>query len=119
MSRLKLNPEPTFKMRVGIPVPGKGEIPVEFTFKHRTREQLMDMAKAISKEADDADESENAIAALLAKDVASVIECVAGWDLDDAFTPENVHRLCNTYSGAAFAIVNAYMEELRGARAKN
>lgn len=119
MSRLKLNPEPTFKLKVGIPVPGKGEIPVEFTFRHRTREQLTEMAKAISKEAADIDDGENAIAALLAKDVASVIECVAGWDLEDEFNPENVHRLCNTYSGAAFAVVNAYMEELRGARSKN
>lgn len=46
MTKLKLNPEPTFKATVGIPVPGVGNVDVEFTFKHRTRKAITDFLEA-------------------------------------------------------------------------
>ena len=101
--KLKLNPEPTFKAKVGIPVPGGKPVEVGFTFKHRTREDLLAWIEA-SREATDAE---------------SIMECVAAWDLDDEFTAENVARLCNNYVGAGGAIVSAYLDELRGARRGN
>jgi len=102
MAKLKLNPDPTFTAPVRIPVPGGEADPVQLTFKHRTREQVADFLR--DKDTSDSD---------------AVLNCVVGWDLADEFNAENVGRLCNNYPGAAGAIVIAYLEELRGARAKN
>lgn len=105
MAKLKLNPEPTFKAKVGIPVPGARPVDVEFTFKYRTREQMLEFF-----ERDGADDE---------KDEQTLAHVVVGWDLDDEFTPENVARLCNNYPGAGKAIFARYLEESSGARAKN
>lgn len=102
MAKLKLNPDPTFTTAVRIPVPGAEVDPVTFTFKHRTREQVAEWLE--NKEASDTE---------------AVLACAVGWELTDDFNAENVGRLCNNYPGAAGAIVLAYLEELRGARAKN
>jgi hypothetical protein len=101
--KLKLNPEPTFKAKVGIPVPGSRPVDVVFTFKHRTREEILEWIQS----------SRDATAA------ESVADAAAGWELDDEFTPENIERLCNNYPGAGLAIVQTYLDELRGARSKN
>lgn len=103
MAKLRLNPEPTFKAKVGIPVPGAAPAPVLFTFKHRTRDE----AAAWLQLHENSESS------------AVVQDCVVGWDLEDEFTPENVDRLCNNFPGAGVAIFNAYIDELRGIRVKN
>lgn len=103
MAKIKLEADPTFKAQVAIPVPGASPALVEFTFKHRTR------AAAIKWAAEIKDGTE----------AQTVMDCVVAWELDDAFTPENVERLCENYYGSGFAIVDTYLCELRGARAKN
>ena len=103
MAKLKQNPEPTFKAKVGIPVPGSRTVEVQFTFKHRTRDETLEWI----------DQSKDDPAA------KSIMECAVGWELEDEFNAENVERLCNNYSGAGNAVVFAYLDELRGARAKN
>ena len=40
MPKFTLNPAPTFKAKVDIPVPGGKVEKVEFTFRHRTREEF-------------------------------------------------------------------------------
>lgn len=103
MAKIKLEADPTFKAKVGIPVPGSDPALVEFTFKHRTRDAVMKWL-AESQES---------------SDVQSVQDVATAWELDDAFNAENIDRLCQNYAGAGFAIVSAYLEELRGARTKN
>ena len=103
MAKLKLTADPTFKAKVGIPVPGKGTTDVEFTFKWRTAEE----ADAWYEETKDH------------KDVDLIPTMATGWELDDAFNAENIAKLCSVYMGAAVAITRAYVAELRGARAKN
>lgn len=103
MARLSLNPAPTFKAKVGIPVPGGESAEVEFTFTHRSRSACLSWKEEAEK----------------ASDAEAVMQMVTGWDLDDAFTPENVARLCDNYPGAGTAIFIAYLRELRGERAKN
>ena len=103
MAKLKLQASPTFKAKVGIPVPGGKADDIEFTFKHRTRSELLAWLEQ-TKDQPDAD---------------SVMDIALAWDLDDKFDAENVALLCDSYTGAGFAIVHAYLEELRGARAKN
>lgn len=103
MAKIKLEAEPTFKAAVPVPVPGAGITPVEFTFKHRTRKGVVEWLEK-DKESDD---------------VAMVQAVATGWELDDPFTPDNIAKLCDNYAGAGFAIVQTYLDELRGARAKN
>lgn len=103
MAKLRLIPDPTFSAKVGIPVAGGEPADVQFTFKHRTRAALLAWTEECKDKPD--------------PDV--VLDMVSGWDLDDAFTPENVAKLCDNYPGAGTAIYVAYLGEIRGARAKN
>lgn len=103
MAKISLVPNPTFDYPVAIPVPGSDPVKVRFTFKHRSRKDVAAWWEA-SKEKSDAE---------------MVLDCVTGWELDDEFTPQNVERLCESYAGAALAILNTYAAELRGAREKN
>lgn len=107
MAKLKLNPEPTFKANVSIPVPGSAPVAVEFTFKYRTRTQLRDFAKAMGETDEDADE------------VALFKDFVSGWELDDAFNDENISRLLEAYPGASGELVSTYLRESSGVRRGN
>lgn len=100
---LKLEAEPTFKTKVGIPVPGRGDVDVEFTFKWRSKDEW----KAFLEQAKDME------------DVKYVMEVAIAWQLNDAFTPENIAKLLQKYQGAAHAIAVTYTRELIGARLKN
>jgi len=102
MAKFKLNPDPTFKAKVAIPVPGSAPAKVEFTFKHKTREQLKEWVESPSND-----------------EVAQFREMVAGWELDDEFNDDNIRRLCDNYPGASLAVLAAYVDELRGARVGN
>lgn len=102
MAKLTLNPNPTFKAKVGIPVPGSDELAeVEFVFKHRTKDQLESWM------------GENG------EDLQKVMEMVDGWDLPDKFNEANVKTLLQNYFGAAAAIVTAYIGELMKAKTGN
>jgi hypothetical protein len=103
MAKLKLSPDPTFTAAVGIPVHGTDPAQVSFTFKHRDRPGVQAWMEEVANKTD----------------AEVVSSCVTGWELEDEFTPENVKRLCDNYGGAGMAIFSAYLDELRGARAKN
>lgn len=106
---LKLQPAPTFKARVGIPVPGQDKtVQVMCTFAHMTRDEYA--AFSIGE------------GAAARSDVDSIMAILRGWDeadIDAAFSREAVALLIQQYHGAAFAIAEAYAIELKGARAKN
>jgi hypothetical protein len=103
MAKLKLLAEPTFKAKVGIPVAGGESVPVEMTFRHRTKAQLDAFIK------NRADKT----------DTESFMDMVTGWELEDAFTEANVSTLLDNYIGAALATFEAYIDELVKARVKN
>lgn len=103
MARLSLKPNPTFQAKVAIPVPGAEPVEVEFTFKHRNRAEL----KAFADGMTDRD------------DVAIIMDMAGGWDLADAFTPENLAQLVANYFAAPRVIFNTYLEELTKAKEKN
>lgn len=103
MAKLKLNPEPTFKAKVAIPVPGAQAADVEFVFKHRTREQFADWLKSLEDK----------------EKVPAVMEIAMGWDLDDPFNAETVGQLLSQYIGAFQPILEKYMDELVQAKQKN
>lgn len=107
MAKLKLNPEPTFKAKVGVPVPGGAPEPVEFTFQYRSKSELAKWHDEVAELPKDADE------------VALLRMFVAGWDLTDEFCDENLRRLCDAYPGAAAAAMDVYLRESWGARRGN
>jgi hypothetical protein len=103
MAKLRLTPDPTFKAKVGIPVPGKPVTPVEFTFRWRTATEVETWWEEVKE-----------------RPLVELIPTMAtAWELDDEFNDENIARLCSVYLGAADAIFKTYLDELRGARAKN
>lgn len=102
-SKLSLAVSPTFKATVSIPVAGGKPADVEFTFKHRTREQFKELMDSLEGR----------------DDVDVVMDIASGWDLDDPFERDSVERLIEGYMGSARAIINGYVLELTGARVKN
>jgi hypothetical protein len=103
MGKFKLCPDPTFKAKVGIHVPGEKAVEIEFTFKHRAREELQ---KFIAESAERGD-------------VDTVMEMATAWELTDAFTADNVAMLTANYIASPRAIFDTYVDELTKARAKN
>lgn len=101
--KLILTVSPTFKANVAIPVAGKAPVNVEFTFKHRTRDQFREFLEALEGR----------------EDAAVLMDIASGWDLDDAFDADSVEQMIQSYMGSAHAVLNAYMAELTGARVKN
>ena len=101
--KFKLVAAPTFKAKVSVPVHGGEAVPLEFEFKHRTRDE---MAKWLEGSAG-------------RSDVDSLLDVLAGWELDDPFGKESVELLVQNYCGAAPAIVARYVDELIQARRGN
>lgn len=102
-SKLKLQPNPTFKCKVDIPVPGVGGVETVFEFKHRGLNELDRLW------ADNVDNPDPKLAEAL----------VVGWELEDEFNISNLRTLLDNYPGAAHALIAAYSEELVTARRGN
>ncbi|MGE8449103.1 MAG: phage tail assembly chaperone [Pseudomonadales bacterium] len=105
MAKIKftLNPNPTFKHKVPMPIPGGAFVNVEFTFKHRGKEEFADFLEK-AKDMEDTD---------------LVLSVASGWELEEAFDKDNVEQLVENYVGAARAIFTAYMDEIVKARVGN
>jgi hypothetical protein len=105
MAKIRLEPNPTFDWPVSIPRPGLEPVSVRFTFRHRSRTDVLAWVDSIGKDQK--------------VDIDQVMDVAVGWELDDPFTRENVELLCENYGGASRAILETYLRELRGAREKN
>lgn len=103
MAKLKLVANPTFSAPVPIPVAGGDPVNVSMSFRHRTKTELNEWTKAREGK----------------EDADSFLEMVVAWELDDAFTRENVVQFLEIYGGAAVATYRTYVAELIGAREKN
>lgn len=102
-AKLSLAAVATFTAIVAIPVPGGKTADVEFTFKWMKRDDFKEFMDGL-KEADD---------------VEALMDILAGWDLEEQFSKEQVEKLVQRYMGAARAILEKYIAEITGARAKN
>lgn len=103
---LKLKPNPTFKAKVAIQVPGGAPASIEVEFKHMTRSALEHFLT--SEEAK------------TRKDEDTVLEIACGWSgVDSEFNRDSLAALFESYHAAARSIVETYVVELTQARAKN
>lgn len=108
MAKLTLTAAPTFDAVVDIPQVSGDKVPVRFTFRHRTQDEL----KALS----DAEMAEDAPPVA---DEDMVLQIASGWELEEEFTIENVRTFCQHFTGARFAITGAYYKAYLKARLGN
>lgn len=111
MAKISLNAAPTFKASVDIPLPGDTVAAVVFTFKHRTKSDLESQNKRFAALVESGAE--------LPSDLDTVMDCASAWELDEAFTRDNVALFLDQYHGAARAIAITYALELTQARRGN
>jgi hypothetical protein len=102
-AKLTLAVAATFKATVSIPVAGGKSADVEFIFKHRTRDDFKEFMETLAG----------------AEDVDALMDIASGWDLDEPFGKDAVEKLVQRYMGSARAVLDVYLAELTGARAKN
>jgi hypothetical protein len=103
MTTFSLKAAPTFKAKVSFPVPGGGFVPVELTFKHRTKAALNEFLKTREGKTDS----------------ESFAAMVTAWELEDEFTPANIALLLENSIGSALATYRTYIDELTKAREGN
>lgn len=100
----KITPNPTFKAKVSIPLPGEADAKIEIEFRHFDREGIVEIEKNTSGKRKE--------------EVIMMIAC--GWSGVDAdFNSENVLTLIKNYHAAYDSIISAFWEELLQAKSKN
>ena len=67
----------------------------------------------------DADEIRASLETSLDSPVEIIQEVAIGWDLEDAFTPENLKELISRYPGTQAKLFQLYHERIVGNRTKN
>ena len=100
----KLQPNPTFRAKVAIPVPGEASVKVEFEFRHKPKDDLLGYLQATAGRED--------LDVLL--DVV-----VRWWEVDEDFSREALGKLLQNYPGSGPAIIGTYAKELADARLGN
>lgn len=99
---IKLEPNPTFRVNVRIPVPGGAGFDIDCEFRHKTTKQKDEYVRALKSDLD------------------AVQSVLVGWkDPDIEYSDETLAVLLDNYPGASAAIVGAYLSELVGARKGN
>ncbi len=102
-AKLKLVANPTFTGMVSIPVAGADPVEVQFTFKHKTRDDYKAFLESTDKKGD----------------AKMILEIATGWELEDPFNEKSLETLIQNYHGSDFAIISGYMMALTSTRAKN
>lgn len=101
--KFTLTASPTFKALVRVPVAGGKPEAVEFTFRHRTKTEIIEFQKGMGTK----------------EDVDLALEAASGWDLEEPFDRENLDELFENYPGSALVLFQTYFAELSGQRAGN
>lgn len=110
---LKLQPDPTFKAKVDIPVPGDKPVAVEFTFKYRDQEQ---MDAFLFGEAGKARAAQSAAEA----NKAALLDVATDWsNVDTPFSAEAIEAFVKRYPSATALVMAKYIAEVGGARLGN
>lgn len=103
MAKLVLQPNPRFKGKVEIPVPGEEPATVEFTFIHRTKSALHEFGNS----------------RIGVGDITTFLEMVCGWDLEEEFNTENVELLLQNYINVPLTTFHEYVNLLMHGKSKN
>lgn len=101
--KFTLKAKPTFKAMVPIPVAGEDAMPLLVEFRHRTKAQLDEFLSSREGKTD----------------CESFMDMACGWELEDAFSVENVEELLQNYAAAALEAYKVYIDQLVKVKAKN
>lgn len=110
---LKLQPAPTFKSSVEIPVPGDKPVSVGWTFKYRDQDQMQEFLFG---------DGAKARASLPAAEAnaEALMDIATDWsNVDTAFSAEAVSIFVKRYPSAAGMVMAKYIAEVSGARLGN
>lgn len=108
-SKLKLQPNPTFKCKVDIPVPGCEAVPVEFEFRHRVAADAYKFyGEWLARDEFGGDGDTEMLYAL-----------IAGWDIEEDYSRDNLALLLANYPAAGQALVDGYLDGLLNRRRGN
>ncbi|MBA1200371.1 hypothetical protein G7009_00945 [Pseudomonas capeferrum] len=127
MAKIKIAQNPTFPALVQLPRVGDDPVPVEFRFRYLDRLALADLFDRWNSARDDLAERtrepstrwSDITAQEVGFQVEQLKEIVVGWDLDDTFDDEAMHRLVRTCAGAPKAVIDAYQTAYTSARLGN
>jgi len=104
----KLNPNPTFKATITIPMPDAEDGKITFEFKHKGRKALQAFVDSLNS-ADKTRDDEDALG-----------ELIVGWSgVDEKYSPEALSILLDAYPSASRAIFEGYNAALIEGRTKN
>jgi len=103
MAKITLNPNPTFKAKAPIHVPGGRKAEIEFKFKYRDADEFKELMDGLEGRSD----------------VEILMDIAVDWDLDEAFDEKNVEKMTKKYIGSGRSVLATYIDELTGARVKN
>ncbi len=101
--KFSLTASPTFKCKVPVPIPGDKPFDIEFTFKHRNRDDFKAFIENLEGK----------------EDVDLILDCASGWELEDAFDKKNLELLTQNYIGSGREIIETYIKQLASARLGN
>jgi hypothetical protein len=100
----KLQPKPTFRAKVPIPVPGGVSSSIELEFRHMARGELRRFLDNVQER----------------EDLDVLMEVVLGWSgVDAEFSRESMATLLENYPASAAAVLAAFVKELADARLGN
>lgn len=103
MAKLSITANLTFSAPVPVPVAGGEPVMVNFTFKHRTKNDLSALAESRAGRSD--------------ADI--MMDIVTGWDMAEDFGRDNVELALQQRIGLGLACWGVYVDELVKARVKN
>lgn len=100
----KLQPNPTFKARAPISIPGHKPAEIEIEFKHLSREKSREFFENIAGKTD----------------AEALGEIVVGWSgVDQAYSEEALAVLLDNFPSSAASIFETFRRELFEAKTKN
>jgi hypothetical protein len=97
-------------------------------FIYRTRKEMGKFLDGILKDAkvsspaqgDDVELSLlEALTKAVEKNAEYIMQCAAGWDLEEDWTLTNVERFCDEFPGVALAVMTSYREAMSEGKAGN
>lgn len=102
-----LQPDPTFRKRVRLPIPGKRKAgqTIEFEFRHKDQDALQAWLESIRDGRTEADALDEII--------------VRWWGPDEEYSREVLAKACKQLPALAATILQAYTRELTEAEAGN
>jgi len=100
----KVNPEPTFRALVVIPVPGGKPMSLDVEFRHKKRDELKEWFESFTNR----------------PEAECLMEIITGWhNCDLKFDQDALDLVLQNYTRAASAIMSKYTEEVTGAKLGN